>query len=124
MQSTADRGIVNVSADQAIDLVRSNRSRSPSLVMTRSARSALLFARPLGSLARLETSRMIPAHAGGRPARSALGARRVDEHDEVAQIVPARFEQDRGIEHDDARARRRRVGPASIAATNRWRIRG
>ena len=54
---------------------------------------------------------------------SRTGARRIDEHDQVAEPVPAGLEQDRRVEHDE------RHGPSPDLAgdrsrSNSWRIRG
>ena len=63
-----------------------------------SARCRFCIAGPLGSLAGLEDLRR-PAALLGDTAHP-LGARRVDEDHQIAQIVPAGFEQDGRVEHD------------------------
>jgi hypothetical protein len=59
--------------------------------------TSLFFAGPLSPFARVE-NRLGPAAMVGRPAKS-LGTRRIDEDDDVTQILPAGLEQDRGVEN-------------------------
>ena len=57
----------------------------------------------------------------GRPAKP-LGTGRIDENDDVTQILPAGLEEDSGIEDDGAGGRI--ASARSIASTNLARIKG
>ncbi len=90
--------------------------------MIRSARRRFSSGGPLCFLASLELFTRPAAllvHAA-----NPLFTRGIDEHDQIAQIVPAGLEQDRRIEHDQGTFPPPVRSSRSITARNQARIRG